>query len=101
MALEIVWSIRAEKGFDKILNYLEENWTEREIRNFVEESQEFFDLLKKNPKMLQVSKKADLYRGPMNKLTMVTYKVKPRNGQILLVNIRSTRQKPINSYIMF
>ncbi len=95
MALEIIWSTRAEKGFDKIVNYLEENWTEREIRNFMEESQEFFELLKKNPKMLQASKKANLHRGPMNKLTMVTYKVKPRKGQILLVNIRSTSQKPL------
>ena len=95
MAIEIIWSNRAEKGFDKIVNYLEENWTEREIRNFMQESQEFFDLLKKNPKMLQPSRKANLYRGPMNRLTMVTYKIKPRKEQIILVNIRNSRQKPL------
>jgi plasmid stabilization system protein ParE len=95
MALEIVWSTRAEKGFDKIVNYLEENWTEREIRIFMEESREFFELLKKNPKMLQASKKTNLHRGPMNKLTLVTYKVKPRKSQIILVNIRSTSQRPL------
>lgn len=93
MALEIIWSERAEKGFDKIIEYLEENWTEREIRNFIEESNEFFLLLKKNPKMLQPSNKTNLYRGPMNRLTMVTYKIKPRKKQIVLVNVRSTRQK--------
>ena len=95
MAIEIIWSNRAEKGFDKIVNYLEENWTEREIRNFMQESQEFFDLLKKNPKMLQPSIKANLYRGPMNRLTIVTYQIKPRKEQIILVNIRGSRQKPL------
>ncbi|HAN00467.1 MAG TPA: hypothetical protein DCQ26_17885 [Marinilabiliales bacterium] len=95
MALEIIWSIRAEKGFDKIVNYLEENWTEREVRNFMQESQEFFELLKKNPKMLQPSKKANLYRGPMNRLTMVTYRILPRKKQIVLVNIMGARQKPL------
>jgi hypothetical protein len=41
MALEIIWSIRAEKGFDSIVKYLEENWTEREIRNCMQESRSF------------------------------------------------------------
>lgn len=95
MALEIIWSIRAEKGFDKIVKYLEENWTEREIRNFMQESQEFFELLKKNPIMLQSSKKTNLYRGPMNRHTMVTYRIHQRKKQIVIVNIRSTRWKPL------
>lgn len=95
MALEIIWSIRAEKGFASIVNYLEKNWTEREIRNFMRESQEFFDLLKKNPKLLQPSMKANLYRGPMNRLTILTNKIKPEKRQIILVNIRSSRQNPL------
>jgi len=27
MALEIVWTTRAEKEFEKIIVYIEENWT--------------------------------------------------------------------------
>lgn len=95
MALEIIWSSRAEKGFDKIVKHLEENWTEREIINFMKEVQDFFKLLKKNPKLLQPSSKSNLYRGPMNRLTIVTYRIKPRKKQIILVNIRSARQKPL------
>jgi hypothetical protein len=56
---------------------------------------EFFELLKKNPKMLQLSGKTNLYRDPMNQFTMITYKIKPGKEQIILVNIRSTRQKPL------
>jgi plasmid stabilization system protein ParE len=66
MALEIIWSFRAEKGFDKIVSYIEKNWTEREVKSFIQESHQFFELLKKNPKMLQPSSKMNLFRGPMN-----------------------------------
>lgn len=95
MALEIIWSSRAEKGIDKIVKYLEKKWTEKEIKNFMQEVQDFFEILKKNPKMLQSSNKSNLYRGPMNRLTIITYRIKPRKKQIVLVNIRSARQKPL------
>ncbi len=31
------------------------------------------------------TRKANFYRGPMNRFTKVTYKIKPRKGQIILV----------------
>ncbi len=44
MALEIVRSKRAEKGFDKIVLYINKEWTEREVRNFIQETQAFIEL---------------------------------------------------------
>lgn len=95
MALEILWTKRAEKGYNKIVLYIQKEWTEREVRNFIQETQAFIELLKKNPKILQPSVKKNLYRGPLNRLTIVTYKFKPDKNQIILVNIRSARQKPL------
>lgn len=34
MALEIVWTDEANEGLDEIIEYLKENWTEKEIRKF-------------------------------------------------------------------
>jgi len=31
MALEIVWTPQAEKGLDKVLEYLQEEWSAKEI----------------------------------------------------------------------
>lgn len=45
MALEIVWTKRAETGYAKIIDYLEANFSEKEIRRFVRESHQFFELL--------------------------------------------------------
>ncbi len=46
--------------------------------------------------MLELTgKHKNLYRGPINRLTIITYRYKPRKKEIVLVNIRETRRKPL------
>jgi hypothetical protein len=47
MALKIVWTRQAENGYDNIIKYLEENWTDREIRNFIQEHVNFWNFSKR------------------------------------------------------
>ncbi len=35
MAKEVVWTLKAEETFDEVIDYLENNWGEREIENLV------------------------------------------------------------------
>ncbi|MBY0432568.1 MAG: hypothetical protein K2U26_00495, partial [Cyclobacteriaceae bacterium] len=80
----------------KIINYLEQNWTDREVMNFIQESEEFFKVLSKYPELLQKTiRHKNVYRGPMNKFTMITYRVKSRKQRIEIINIRGARQKPL------
>lgn len=96
MALALVWTKRAVQGFDNIVRYLEQRWTDREVRNFIRESDEFFTLLSQYPELLQkTGRRKNVYRGPMNKLTVITYRVKQRKQQIELINIRGSRQRPL------
>ena len=96
MALEIVWTKRAVTGYAKIIEYLETHFTEKEIRKFVRQSHQFFELLSQYPEMLESSQKQKyVRRGPINKYTILTYRVRPRKRQIELLNIRSSRQKPL------
>jgi len=96
MAVKIVWSKRADHGYARIVRYLEEEWTEKEVRNFIRETKHFFDLLKENPRLLEPSKThKELYRGPVNRLTILTYRYRPRKKEIVLVNIREAKRKPL------
>jgi len=96
MAYQIIWAPKAIAGYDRIINYLRENWTDREIRNFVLEVDNFIEVLANHPEILQKSSKnKSLYRGPINKLTILTYRIRPKNQQIDLINIRGARQKPL------
>jgi plasmid stabilization system protein ParE len=96
MALELDWSKRADQGYAHIVKYLEDEWTDKEVQNFVRETKHFFDLLKQNPRILEPSRThKDLYRGPINRLTILTYRYKPRAKRIILVNIRDARKRPL------
>ena len=94
MAFEITWTERAIKGFDEVIYYLKTHWTDREITIFLRETQEFLDLLSSHPYLLQkTSKNKNVHRGPLNKLTLITYRVKARKNQIEIINIRDARRK--------
>lgn len=96
MAIEIVWSKRADQGYANIIKYLDEEWTEREVQDFIRETRHFFDILKQNPLMLEPSKThKDLYRGPINRLTIIIYRYIPLKKEIILINIRDARKQPL------
>lgn len=96
MALEIVWTRRAQTGYARIVEYLETHFTEKEIQEFVRQSQEFFELLREYPEMPDRTKsQKHVYRGPINRHTVLTYRIKRRKKQIELINVRSSRQKPL------
>jgi plasmid stabilization system protein ParE len=96
MAIKILWSKRAEQGYANIVSYLEAEWTEKEVIRFIRETSHFFELLQKNPMMLQKSNShKNLFRGPINSLTILTYQYNPIKNEIILVNIRSARKNPL------
>lgn len=96
MALKIVWTKRAHAGFSEIVEYLEFNFSEKEVRNFIHQSNEFFELLSHFPEILERSSgQKDFFRGPMNKHTILTYRVNSGKNQIELINIRASRKKPL------
>jgi plasmid stabilization system protein ParE len=96
MAVVLVWTKRSVQGYARIVQYLEDEWTEKEVQNFIRETNYFFDLLQKNPHIFEPSKThKDLYRGPINRLTVLTYRYKPRKKEIILINIREARRKPL------
>ena len=68
----------------------------KKLRNFVRETFHFFELLKENPNLLEPTEKhKNLHRGPINRLTILTYRYKPKKQEIVLVNIREARKKPL------
>jgi plasmid stabilization system protein ParE len=96
MALTLVWTKRAMEGYDAIVTYLEHHWSDKEVRNFIKESEEFFELLATYPELLQkTTRYKNVYRGPMNKLTIITYRYKVRTQKIEILTVRGARQKPL------
>jgi plasmid stabilization system protein ParE len=44
MAYQIIWLPKAEQRFDEVILYLQKNWTEKEVINFIERTETVISL---------------------------------------------------------
>ena len=93
MALEIYWSKRADKKFDNILEYLQEEWGEKVTGAFVKKVYDFLDVLVDFPEIGTMENKQRNIRGfVIVKQITLFYKIK--NHKIILLNFFDNRQNP-------
>jgi plasmid stabilization system protein ParE len=92
MAKKIIWSNEAIKSFDDVLGYLKENWTEKEIDNFILQTGAAVDLISEFPFMFRKYNKHNIRAALITKHNLLVYKV--YRTQIIILNFWDTRQNP-------
>ncbi|QHI36296.1 hypothetical protein IMCC3317_16560 [Kordia antarctica] len=96
MALKIVWTPQAENGLNKVLDYLEEEWTLQEILNLEQNLNDLLNRIRKYPQMCpQTGKFQHVYKGLVDKNNYIIYRIKPKKQLIEIINFRGTKQKPV------
>lgn len=74
MALVIQWTNEAEQHLDNIIEYLEKNWTDREIRNFFRKLEEGLEIIKTKPLQQKKSiRKPNTYEFQLSQQTTIFY----------------------------
>jgi plasmid stabilization system protein ParE len=92
---EFLWTPTAQKSFKKIVDYLEKNWTEREVSNFINETAAFLSNLKRQPEMCRPSlKRKNVRIGIINKQTQIAYHYQPKKAHIVVLLFWSPKQDP-------
>ena len=93
MALKIQWTKRAEKSFDKIVEYLEEEWSEASAKKFVRKTDKLLGQIAENPEMCPaVEGKEDVRKGLVTKQTSVFYRI--MDNIIRLITFWDNRRDP-------
>ncbi len=93
MALEIKWSKRADKSFDRIIEYLHAEWGEQVVQAFVRKTYDFLEILAEFPEIGSIQVKEKAIRGfVLIKQVIVFYKV--HGNSIILIDFFDTRQDP-------
>ena len=92
MAKEIIWTPQAENTFKSVLVYLEENWTIREIENFIASTDAIIKHISKHPEIFRRSNEIGFHEALVTKHNLLIYKVKPES--IDLITFWDTRQNP-------
>ncbi|NMH24193.1 type II toxin-antitoxin system RelE/ParE family toxin [Flavobacterium solisilvae] len=90
---KILWTDNALKELEKTITYLEEHWTEKELRNLANKLEEIVSLISQNPNLFQVSDvKKDIRRAVVLTYNTLYYRV--TNNQVEIISFFSNRQSP-------
>jgi len=96
MALKIVWTPQAERGLDKVIEYLEKEWTVIEILNLEQNLQDLLNRIGKYPKICPATGKyKNVHKGLVDKNNYIIYRIQPKKELIEIINFRGTKQEPI------
>ena len=91
MPFTIFWSTEAELSYQSILEYLQAEWTEQEIKNFIKRTDDVLEFIKENPSIYQ-RVKANTFKAVLSRQVALYYKI---DGlRVILQYFWDTRQDP-------
>ncbi len=95
MAIVIKWSDESKNTFEKNINYLEQEWSGTEIKNFISQTDYVLSKIVVQPAMYPASQKSNnVRRAHINKYIVLYYKYYPVKRQIVLLTFWHTNQNP-------
>lgn len=95
MALEITWTYTAEKQLDRIIEYLQTNWTKREVKQFFKELEKGLETIRAAPDRQKKSLRKDgAFEYQISPQTTIFYAFDDKKAIILL--LWSNRMNPEN-----
>ncbi len=91
--MTVIWSERALKTYFKVADYLQEEWGEAVLDNFITKVDSLIELIQEMPTMFELSRKyKNVRKGFVTEHNTLYYRVKPRKKEIELLIFWDTRQ---------
>ena len=89
---KIQWTEFALDELDKTIKYLQENFTDKEIKKLALKIESVLELISINPFLFQKAEDKEVYRVVILKYNTLYYRIKEKDVEIL--SFFSNRQKP-------
>jgi plasmid stabilization system protein ParE len=94
MVYKIIWLSHAQQRYREIIGYLEKDWSQKEVENFVRFTNDLIGQIEINPLLFKKISKSGLRQAVLTKHNLILYRIE--NDQIQLLTIFDTRQNPRN-----
>ncbi len=92
MAKEVIWTPQAEVTFYKVIEYLQDKWTDREVEYFVNATDKVISYIAEYPLMFRRTNKKNIHEALITPQNLLIYKV--YSTHISLITFYDTRQSP-------
>ncbi len=95
MAVKINWSDESRRTFDDNIRYLLKEWTEREVKRFVQQTEYVISRLEEHPESYNPSlKNKKIRRARLNKYITLYYRYYSTKSEIMLLSFWNVKQDP-------
>ena len=95
MGVLIKWTNEAKRTFDKNIDYLLAEWTEREIKNFIKQTNYIILRIAAQPAMYPASRKnTKIRKVAVNKYIVLYYRYYPTKKEVILLTFWHNKQDP-------
>ena len=92
---EVLWTDKAKATFDTVVNYLSIEWSEKEVRNFIQRINDLISAIQYYPELFKLSQKRNnIWIGLITRHTQLIYHYKPKKRQIVILYFGGTQQNP-------
>ena len=92
MAKEVRWTQESIDTFNKIIEYLEKDWSQKEIENFINATEIVVKFISENPKMFRKTNKKNVREALITPHNLMIYKI--IGEQIDIITFWDTRKNP-------
>lgn len=90
---KVFWTDHAISELKETIEFLENNWTERELRNFIAKLDHTIELISKSPEIFPASfEKNDVRKAVVERYNSLYYRI--NKDSIEIVSLFSTRKDP-------
>ena len=90
---KILWTNHAISELEKTLEYLENNWTERELRTFSAKLDHTIELISKSPEIFPISlENKNIRKAVVEKYNNLYYRI--NQNSIEIISLFSNRKNP-------
>lgn len=93
MQYQIIWLPKARERLQQINSYLEENWGQKVVENFKNQTKQLISQIQLHPTQFQKSFSKNIYEALITKHNLLLYKIKS-DEIVALLTIFDTRQHP-------
>lgn len=92
---EVIWSAKAKRTFFSVIEYLNSNWTQKDMVQFNRRTLITINAIRKNPGIFPASSKnKEVRRAIVDKNNSFYYKIDAYNQKIYLLTFFDCRQDP-------
>lgn len=92
MVEKVKWTNEAKDQFAAVVDYLIENWTNSEVRHFINATDQTIEYIKVYPKMFRRIGKRNLYEALITPHNLMIYKLV--SDEIHIITFWDTRRNP-------